>query len=293
MRGISVSARESDADAVAEVFAAALDVACAIYSEAESRATTVTAYCDEREWSQTRRRELAAGLRRLRAARAVRIGGIRARAVRRENWAESWKRHFKPIAIGRSLLVKPGWSRRRAVRGQRVVVLDPGLSFGTGQHATTKFCLEQLAAACARGSGRSFLDIGAGSGIVAIAAAQLGCSPVEAFDFDPDAVRVARTNAARNRVAARIRLRQADLMRLPVRAARRFDVVCANLTDDLLLRGRTRIISRLAAGGRLVLAGMLREQFGAVRASYERVGLRLVARRSESGWTSGAFERLA
>jgi len=192
------------------------------------------------------------------------------------------------LSIGGALLLKPSWSRRNARPGQRVVVLDPGLSFGTGHHATTSFCLREVVRFCAHGGG-SFLDMGTGSGILAIAAAKLGANPIEAFDFDPDSVRVARENARRNRVAARLKLAQADLTQLPHQPARRFDLVCANLISNLLVRERKRIVARVAVGGMLVLAGILQTEFEPVRAAFEAEGLRLVRQRQEKEWTSGAF----
>ena len=102
-------------------------------------------------------------------------GKIEIAKVKREDWAESWKRHFHPIEIGKTLLVKPSWSKKRPAKNQAVVILDPGLSFGTGQHPTTSFCLHQIARGRKNGTPRpSFLDIGTGSGILAIAAAKLG-----------------------------------------------------------------------------------------------------------------------
>jgi ribosomal protein L11 methyltransferase len=169
------------------------------------------------------------------------------------------------------------------------VVLDPGLSFGTGQHPTTAFCLAQLARARRPGPAPALLDAGTGSGLLAIAAAKLGYAPVEAFDFDPESVRVAAANARRNRVAPKIRLRRADLTRLTARPRARFDVVCANLMAGLLLAERDRLVARLRPGGRLVLAGILRGQFGAVRAAYEAAGLRLTAQQARREWHSGAF----
>src|SRR5204863_8598964 len=97
--------------------------------------------------------------------------GLRLQRLKRRDWAESWKAHFKPIEIGERLLIRPSWSKRAARRGQTVVVLDPGLGFGTGQHATKRFCLEQIVANRADGH-RSFLDLGTGSGILALAAAK-------------------------------------------------------------------------------------------------------------------------
>jgi ribosomal protein L11 methyltransferase len=216
-------------------------------------------------------------------------GRISMAKVRREDWAESWKRHFKAIAIGQALLIKPSWIKRKAVPGQAVVVLDPGLSFGTGQHPTTRFCLEQLVAAKKQDTAASLLDMGTGSGILAIAGVKLGYQPVAAFDFDPAAVRVARANAQVNGVAARIRPTIQDLTRLPLNPARQFDVICANLICDLLVAERSRILARLKPGGRLVLAGILKTQFPSVRRAYQQVGLTLIARHAEHEWESGAF----
>ena len=173
------------------------------------------------------------------------------RKLRRENWAESWKRHFKPMEIGGALLIKPGWSRRRARPGQRVVRLDPGLSFGTGHHATTSFCLEQLAACRRPGAGQSFLDIGTGSGILAIAAAKLGYFPVQAFDSDPAVHPGQPRQRPKKPRQDRVRPRRQDLARLPVRSRRRWDVICANLTADLLAGQAGKIRARLKPGGQL------------------------------------------
>jgi len=218
-------------------------------------------------------------------------GRISLRALRREDWAESWKRHFPPMVIGRRLLVKPSWSRRLPVRGQVVVVLDPGLSFGTGQHPTTHFCLAQLVAARKPDSSQSFLDIGTGSGILAIAAAKLGYRPVHGFDFDPEAVRVAAENAARNAVSDFFTPQCKDLLKMPTPKAPRHDVIAANLLANLLLTSRDKILAHLCPGGRLVVAGILAREFTDVQCSYEQAGLRLVADREQNEWRSGCFLR--
>jgi ribosomal protein L11 methyltransferase len=259
------------------------------YRKADAPLATISVYCptppDARLLGRVRD-----SLGRLRSSRAsVRWGQVRVRRVRRENWAESWKRHFKPLVIGRRLLIRPSWSRRRAETGQRVVILDPGLSFGTGHHPTTEFCLRQVAARLAREGTDSFLDLGTGSGILAIAAAKLGCRRIDAMDHDPDAIRVARQNARRNRVGPRVRWRIEDLRQLPLRAARTYDLVCANLTSDLLIAQRRRIVARVRPGGVLVLAGILRREFGLVAEAYTGMGLVLVTRSSSGEWTSGRF----
>jgi ribosomal protein L11 methyltransferase len=168
-----------------------------------------------------------------------------------------------------------------------VVILDPGLSFGTGHHPTTLFCLQQLARGRRQGARQSLLDMGTGSGILAIAAAKLGYSPVDAFDSDPEAVRVSRQNIKRNRV--RLRLRRADLRRMPLVCRRRYDVVCANLTGDLLLGEAEKIRNRLKPGGRLLVAGILRREFSVVRKNLQRINLTLGQIGVEKDWKSGQF----
>jgi ribosomal protein L11 methyltransferase len=209
--------------------------------------------------------------------------------VRWEDWAESWKRHFKPLAIGSSLLIRPSWCRKRPRAGQVTVVLDPGLSFGTGQHPTTAFCLRQIVARRRPGKSQSFLDLGTGSGILAIAAAKLGYAPVDALDFDAEAVRIAQANAQKNHVAERIHIRRQDVSRLARRGEREYSLVCANLQTDLLLPERDRILARLDSSGMLVLAGIMKTEFNRVRRAYEAAGLGLVASRTEHEWRSGTF----
>jgi ribosomal protein L11 methyltransferase len=221
-------------------------------------------------------------------------GKVTSTRIPRESWAHSWKKHFKPLEIGSALLIKPSWVRRKARAGQAMVILDPGLSFGTGQHATTEFCLRQIvkrtnAKRKSQNGKLSLLDIGTGSGILAIAAAKLGYAPVEAFDFDPESGRVATANARKNGVAKRIGISHKDLKRMPRRSARRFDVVCANLISTLLIAECGRIIARLKPEGVLVLAGILAKEFGEVEKVYGKCGLKLVASKVQKEWRSGAF----
>jgi ribosomal protein L11 methyltransferase len=216
-------------------------------------------------------------------------GRISLKRIRREDWAESWKRHFKPLLIGSALLIKPSWSRRRPRKGQAVVVLDPGLSFGTGHHPTTAFCLRRLVALRRRGEAPSCLDIGSGSGILAITAARLGYRPVTALDCDPDAMRIARDNARRNGVFAGIRFLRQDLARLPLRGMRRYSMVCANLVSNLLVAERERILACLHPDGTLIAAGILKTEFEQVQEAFESAGLRLTTSRSQDEWRSGAF----
>lgn len=312
---ISLATTPEAEEAVAELLLRVLGQTPSTYTDAETRETTVSTYLERpTQWNAAARVELKAGLALLaECGLDVGPGEFTATKVRREDWAESWKRHFKPLVIGDALLLKPSWEKLKPRKGQAVVVLDPGLSFGTGHHATTAFCLKQLVAVRegaglrvgggARVSARarnpdpapapplSLLDIGTGSGILAIAAAKLGYAPVRCFDFDPESVRVAKANAAQNDVAHLVRPVRRDLTKIPATSATRYHVICANLIYDLLIAERERILARLRPDGVLVLAGILQTQFAKVERAYRKAGLRLIATEVEKEWQSGAFER--
>jgi ribosomal protein L11 methyltransferase len=296
---ISVATSLEAEDAVAELLETIFNSSASSYFNVETQTGVVAVYFSEKRFlSREVREEISAGLRRIKnCGLKIGAGKIKAAKVRREDWAESWKRHFQPIEIGALLLVKPSWSKKRPRKNQAVVILDPGLSFGTGQHPTTEFCLREIVAAvCNRRNQRSqtaatksFLDIGTGSGILAMAAAKLGCNPVRAFDFDPEAVRIARANARVNGVAQKLKITRGDVAKLSTSPSRRFDLICANLISNLLIAERKRIAAQLSPGGTLVLAGILKSEFGEVQKNYGELGLKLVSARSEKEWRSGAF----
>ena len=264
------------------------------YEDFESRRTVVSVFLEEAGlWTEEARQALRAGLKRIREA-GLRTGSgrIRCTRMRKEDWAESWKRHFHPLVVGDRLLIKPTWSRRRPGRGQEEILLDPGLSFGTGHHPTTRFCLEEMIAFGQGHEGRrppSLLDIGTGSGILAMAGAKLGYAPVEGFDNDPVAVQVARENARLNGVLDRVTFVRRDVARMGTLRGKTHAMVCANLTVDLLLEYRGQIAGRVSEGGRMVLAGILGRQFDRVLEGYEELGWVLRRRQRGGEWTSGAF----
>jgi ribosomal protein L11 methyltransferase len=287
---VSVTTTPHAEEATAEMLGDLFGTSATSYTDVETRRSTASVYLSSKpDWPKSRS-ALVAGMTRLKRC-GLGTGAVRVslRKLRPQDWAESWKRHFQPLAIGSSLLIKPSWSKRRPRKSQAVVVLDPGLSFGTGQHPTTSFCLRQLELRRPRNAGRSLLDIGTGSGILAIAAAKLGYSPIEAFDFDPEAVRIAGTNARRNGVGGKVRIYRSDLTRLPMKSRARYDVICANLISNMLISQSRRILSRLKPGGSLIVAGILKAEFRQIQTTYEKAGLELAAMVTESGWRSGAF----
>ncbi len=288
---LSVTTTSEAEEVVAELLGEILNEPTCSYTNASAGWTQVTAYLQARTaWTRAHAERLKARLEQITACGLpVGTGRVRLTRLRWEDWADSWKRHFRPIEVGSVLLIQPTWSRRQPRRGQALVRLDPGLSFGTGHHPTTAFCLRELARRRVPGAHQSFLDLGTGSSILAIAAAKLGYRPIEAFDVDPDAVRVARANARLNRVTHRIRFLRQDIGELPASGGRRYSLIGANLTADLLLREWQRILACLRRDGILVLAGILEREFPSVKRAYESAGLRLLATRREREWRSGSF----
>jgi ribosomal protein L11 methyltransferase len=279
-------------EAVLDLFTRLLQQPTSSYIDIETRLATIAVYFEEKpRISAAKRAEIAAGFKRIREC-GLNIGRPRlsVKKLPRQDWAESWKRHFHPIVVGSTLLIKPSWSKQRPKKGQTTIILDPGLSFGTGQHPTTEFCLRELVAHRKPGTKQAFLDIGTGSGILAIASARLGYAPVDAFDFDPESLRVASANARRNRVSKKIHFVEQDVTKLSQNGPK-YSVICANLISNLLISARDRILTRLAQGGVVVVAGILKAEFPMVQRAYENAGLRLVASRIQNEWRSASFAR--
>ncbi len=261
------------------------------YTQLESDSTQLSVYLSSaqrptrKEWAALRDRFLRGPLR----AKTDTPPRLEISRLAERDWRHSWKHHFRPLSIGRRLLLRPSWSGRRARPGQAVVVLDPGLSFGTGQHATTRFCLVELVRHRTRDRRQSFLDLGTGSGILAIAAAKLGYHPILALDNDPESVRVSSRNARRNRVAECVEIRVADVAQLPRRSSRCYDLVCANLLAPLLLEQGQRIVAQVRPGGLLVVAGILDREFPSVSARLTGLGGTLRHQRLEGEWHSATY----
>ena len=297
---ISIQTTLEAEDAVAELLGGIFSQPASSHFNVETQVSIVSVFSSAQTISAREARdEVSAGLKRIKnCGLNIGSGRIKTARVRREDWSESWKRHFKPVAIGRALLIKPSWVRRPPRKGQAMVILDPGLSFGTGQHATTAFCLHQIVAAIrdrrnhrlpGAAAARSFLDIGTGSGILAIAAAKLGYQPVRALDFDPEAVRVARANTRANQAGKKVKIVRGDVAGLSLHPARKYDLVCANLISTLLISEHRRIVAQMNRGGMLVLAGILRSEFEEVQQAYENSGLELLRCKIGKEWRSGSF----
>ena len=212
--------------------------------------------------------------------------------IRDEDWKYAYRRHFKTEEIGRRLVTVPAWESVPD-GGRTPIVIDPGLAFGTGKHETTRACLEYIDELAS--PGMSFLDMGCGSGILSIAAAKLGMSPVVGFDVDAEAVSAARENAERNGVDFRIE--KFALGRLGYGgegcASRfgAFDLVAANILGPLLVKFADEIAP--CVRGRLVVSGILAEVYPEVLAAFAARGFKEASRKSIGEWTTGLLTREA
>lgn len=205
--------------------------------------------------------------------------GITLRYADDEDWANAWRQYFKPMKLGRRLVIKPSWETYEPIGDDLILELDPGMAFGTGGHPTTRLCLSALED-CVR-PGMRIADIGTGSGILSIAAARLGASVVYATDIDPLPLRVARENVAHNGLADTIRV--LELAEFD-RTAAGCDVVVANIVANTIVEIAPSIPGRLAADGVFIASGIVEEHEETVRAALEAVGLQWIDTLREDIW---------
>jgi ribosomal protein L11 methyltransferase len=211
------------------------------------------------------------------------------RPVADTDWAEAWKANFQPLRLGRRLMIIPAWLDPALEPGAVAIRLDPGMAFGTGTHPTTQLCL--LAIERHLVPGAPLLDLGTGSGILAIAAARLGSGPVLALDVDPEAVRVAGENTLANGVAGQVRVAQGSLAQVLAGdyglAWRGVPLVVANILARIVVNLLTEgLAETVAPGGLLVVSGILDSQAFEVVAALKIAGLTVVAQEQIDDWVA-------
>ncbi len=208
--------------------------------------------------------------------------------VREEDWADSWKKYYHPIHTGRRLVIVPVWEEYEPKDGELTVLMDPGMAFGTGTHETTRLCAAMLEETVRPGD--EVLDVGCGSGILAICAARLGAASCFACDIDPTAVRIAAENAALNGTD-NVTCAVSDL--LASVPAVRYDVCVANIVADVILRLAPDVGRYLKEDGVLIASGIIAERADEVIAALAAEGFAETGLRRENGWYAGAFCRRA
>lgn len=212
---------------------------------------------------------------------------VETESIPEQDWAESWKQFFKPREIGR-FVVRPTWEEFEVGPGRLEIVLDPGQAFGTGDHPTTRMCLELLDEAMTVAGVVDVADIGCGSGILSVAAKKLGAANVLGVDSDPLSVESTLENAALNGVEVAARVGKGFD---PVQEGEVFDIVLSNIISAALIALAPEASRRVKQGGRWIVSGIITANWNDVRMAAERHGFRLIAECTEGEWVAATFVR--
>lgn len=201
-----------------------------------------------------------------------------------EDWGKNWKEHFKPLAICPGVTIIPSWEKYQAENNETIIKIDPGMAFGTGHHSSTKLALTLITHVFRDKKPRQVLDVGTGTGILGIGCALMGAEEVTGIDNDPDAIAIARENLTINN--ASMIISDATLPEL----SGPFDLIAANITQDVILKMAPQLIPLLAENGHLVLAGILHGyQASKVKQAFRELGLKLLKEPVEGEWQALLF----
>lgn len=263
-----------------------------------TRPATVRAFIPARDTAAVRaataRAETALG--HLQAFGLREISDLVTTVVHESDWAGAWRRHVGVLRIGLHIVIKPTWRRHHRAPGDIVIAMDPGMAFGTGLHPTTRLCLAgierwaidgRLAHGGAGDGTARLLDVGCGSGILAIAAGLLGAGELGALDTDPIAIEATIANARRNRLGRRLRAWHGTLPS----GRGCWDLVTANLIASVLIALAADLRAELVPGGRLIASGIFVDREAAVREAFANAGLHVVSGHVEGDWVALDVER--
>ncbi|MCQ2396035.1 MAG: 50S ribosomal protein L11 methyltransferase [Kiritimatiellae bacterium] len=309
MTFVSCSIPEQFVNPLFEVFDGG-DFILSSYRDIEEDFTRMRIYFEDPAQTEAAKKALADAMSVVGVNAPIEVGDIPD-----EDWKLAYRRHFKTEEIGKRLVVVPEWEvkdfrRKTGAAKREMIVLDPGMAFGTGKHETTRACLEyidELAPGTPhQAPGTSFLDMGCGSGILSIAAAKLGFSPVKGFDVDQEAVDASIENAAKNgvtvdyvkfalgrKIESSARGRMVGCSDVPMANREntqvKYDLVAANILGPLLIRFADEIVP--SVGKNLIISGILTELYPEVLAAYEARGLKEVSRKTIGEWTTGLLAK--
>ncbi len=212
-------------------------------------------------------------------------------SIREEDWANNWKQYFKPFTIGEKLAVKPSWEDYSGDDGRKILEIDPASSFGTGQHHTTRLCLELLEKSVREGD--KILDMGCGSGILSIAAMLLGAESAAAVDIEENAAATAQENARKNNIADEVyKTYFGNILADEALADKiddKYDIITANIVADVLIAMKDYFVRYLRKGGTLIISGIIEERMDEVLSAVEGVGFIRQAVSVKEGWAAAQY----
>ena len=216
-------------------------------------------------------------------------GRIDTSLMAEEDWANNWKKYYKPFHIGR-VFIGPSWMEAEPAGEDLLIRMDPGMAFGSGTHETTGMCVQMLEETLS--GGETVFDIGCGSGILGIAAAKLGAGKVYCTDLDPNAVEVASENVVNNAVADRVSVHQGDLIEIGELKEIEPEVVVANIIADVIIGFCPQVSRVLKTNGRFIASGIIRERCQDVKEAMEKAGLRIVRIEEKGSWAAVLSEKV-
>lgn len=211
--------------------------------------------------------------------------------VKEEDWANNWKKYYKPFRVGKSLIIKPSWEDVEPKDGDRILEIDPASTFGTGQHYTTKMVMETLEEVVS--GGERVLDLGCGSGILSIAALLLGAKDVTVCDIFENAVKTASENIEKNGFTSFTAYcgNIIEDKALRERIGGGFGIICANIVADVIIAMSPLFEGFLGDGGKLIVSGIIDERADEVQAALSENGWKVVSAKNEEGWNCVLLER--
>ena len=215
-------------------------------------------------------------------------GKIEIVGVNEEDWANSWKQYYKPLKIGERIVICPAWEKYTPAADELVIRMDPGMAFGTGTHETTRLVIRLLEKYTEKGC--RMLDVGTGTGILAICASRLGAEVCRAYDIDPTAVRVARENI-KDSGLTNVTCDQSDLLRQVSLEGGKYNLITANIVADIIIRMTPDVATYLQDDGVLLASGIIDERCQDVIDAFEQNGFAVVECITENGWCGLAVKR--
>ena len=210
---------------------------------------------------------------------------ISTQGLNETDWANCWKKYYKPVRIGKNVVIVPMWEEFSPEADDVVVRMDPGMAFGTGTHETTALCAELIEKYMDRGV--RALDVGTGSGILAILASKLGAAEIDALDIDHNSVRVAKENCEQNGIL-NVNCRQSDLI---AKADGKYDFISANIVADIIIRMAQNVGDFLKDDGTLVVSGIIEPQAQQVVSVFAEKGFVLIDKLDKNDWNAFVFKK--
>ena len=210
--------------------------------------------------------------------------------VDEDDWADAWKQYYKPVKCGKNIVIVPLWEKYDAKDTDVIIKMDPGMAFGTGTHETTRLCLSLMEKHLKKDM--TVLDMGTGSGILAIYAAKMGAEKIDAYDIDPVAVKVAKENFVENSVQDKIFCKVSDLMQNADKTREKYDFVCANIVADIVIRLSECMGDYVKKDGLCAVSGIIEPQAERVKTAVCDKGFVLIDELKENDWCAFVFKKL-